>query len=293
MTAPQDPPRGAAVRVIRCFEAMAREGWRGGAVAGFLRGLLKLIRPRAKRIDSNLRLVHPDWDEARRLEIRRGVYNNIAWTITELLALQRDPGRALEWVTNVEGAEYFESTLNEKTGAILLTGHFGNWELLGSWYAQTLRKRGRLPYIIYQEIHDRNISNLINEYRERSGMIALLKETSTLEMVRLLRDGACIGILSDVAWWSGIKLPFMGQICRNSAGPAAMAMLSGVPILPAAIYRDAPFRHKVRFLPPFFAPEDGRRDERIERTTLKINEALEELIAPRPELWFWLHNRWK
>ena len=282
-----------AAFVIRIFQAMAREGWRGRAVAAFLRFLLKIVRPRAKMMDSNIRLVRPDLDTTQRREIARGVYDNLAWTVAELLALQRNTRQALSWVTNVTGIEYLDETLANGRGAILLTGHFGNWELLGSWYAQTIRARGRMPYVIYQEIHDRGVSRIVNEYRERGGMIALSKDASTLEMARLLHDGAYIGILPDVAWWSGITLPFMGRPCRNSVGPAALAMLAGVPILPLAIYRDAPFRHTVRFLPPFRVPTEGKRDERIERGTLAINKALEELIAPRPELWFWLHNRWK
>ena len=288
-----ESPRGAAVRIIRLLQSISHPDWRGRAVAAFLNGLLKLIRPRAKRIESNLRLVHPDWDAARRKEVRRGVYENLAWTVTELLALQRDPGQAFDWVTEVEGREVMESLFRDKRGAILLTGHFGNWELIGSWYAQMLLRHNRRLYVVYQEIHDRNISLLVNEYRERGGMLPLLKETSTLEMARMLREGAHIGILSDVSWGGGIKLPFMGQICTNSVGPAVLSMLGNAPIVPAALYRQGPFRHIARFLPPLPLPKEGKRDERLKQMTLTVNRAMEQLIEPRPELWFWLHNRWK
>ena len=286
-------PRGGLVRLIRLFQAIAHPDWRGWAVASFLRGILKIIRPRVGRIDANLRLVHPDWDDARRHELRRGLYDHLAWTVTELLALQRAPRQALDWIVDLEGRATLDALLDDERGAIFLTGHFGNWELLGSWVAQAVGRSGRRLYVVYQEIHDLNLSRLVTEYRERSGMIALLKETSTLEMARLLREGAFIAILSDVSWGGGLVLPFMGQPCTNSVGPAVLAMLASVPIVPLGIYRRAPFRHVVRFLPPFRVPKEGRRDKRLKETTLAVNHALEEIIAPRPELWFWLHNRWK
>ncbi|MCR5346432.1 MAG: lysophospholipid acyltransferase family protein [Fretibacterium sp.] len=288
-----EQPKGAVVRLIRLFQALAHPDWRGQAVASFLSCLLNIIRPRAKRIDANLRLIHPDWDEDRRQKIRREVYENLAWTVTELLALQRDELQAFDWITEVDGQEIIDKILRSPQGAVILTGHFGNWELLGSWFAQTARRQGRQLYVVYQEIHDLNISHLVTEYRERGGMKTLLKETSTLEMVRMLRDGALIAILADVSWGGGAVLPFMGQPCTNSMGPAVLSMLGGVPIVPLALYRQAPFRHSIRFLPPFSVHGEGNREERLKQTVMGINHALETLIAPRPELWFWLHNRWK
>ena len=121
-----EQPKGAAVRLIRFFQAIAHPDWRGRAVASFLSGLLKIIRPRAKRIDSNLRLIHPDWDKDRRREIQRGVYENLAWTVTELLALQRNEFQAFDWIKEVQGVEIFDSLLSSPQGAVMLTGHFGS-----------------------------------------------------------------------------------------------------------------------------------------------------------------------
>ena len=281
-------------QVIRVFQAIARPGWRGRAVASFFYGLLRLVGPRGRRIDSNLRLVYPEKDGEWRRAFRRRVYDGLAWTLTETLALQRDPGQAMDWVSPAEGEEVLDGLFNDGGGALILTGHIGNWELLGSWYAQTLRARLDRPlYVVYQEIHDADIAALVREYRERSGMSVLPKETSTLEIARLLREGAHIAILADVSWVGGVLLPFMGRPCTNSMGPSVLAMLASVPIIPLAIYREAPFRHRVRILPPLHLSREGDRHARLERMTLEINHALERLIDIQPELWFWLHNRWK
>ena len=284
----------AAAGAIRVFQALASTGWRGRATAAIFSGLLRLIRPRRERIDANLRLVYPERDGEWRRDFRARVYENLAWTLTEILALQRDPAQAMDWVTDVEGRQPLEELFNDERGAILLTGHFGNWELLGAWYAGCLAERGRQLHVVYQEIHDRDISNILREFRERCGMAVLPKSASTLEMVRMLKGGAHIAILADVSWMGdALMLPFMGCECTNSPGPAILSMLASVPIVPIAACRQAPFQHRVRLFSPISVPAKGNRQERLTQTTLAINHALEEIIQERPDLWFWLHNRWK
>lgn len=179
-------------------------------------------------------------------------------------------------------------------GALFVSAHLGNWELLAAWYAQFRRAAERpSPYVVSQEIHDREISDLVREYRERSGIGLLPKGISTLEFVRLLKEGAHIALLADISWLGGVRLPFMGHDCTNTTGPAVLSLLASVPIVPVGIYRTAPFRHTIRFFPPLPVPEERDRRRRAELLTLEVNRALEKMIAPRPELWFWMHNRWK
>lgn len=284
----------AAACAVRAFQAVADAGWRGRMVYGFLYGLLKLAQPRRERIDANLRLVWPDRDAAWRRAFRARVYQNLAWTVTEVLALQRNPGQASSWISGVEGRSILDELADGGQGAIFLTGHFGNWELLGTWCAQVLKAKGRQFYAVFQEIHDRDLSGVLRGFRERGGISVLPKETSVLEMAHRLRAGAHIAILADVSWLGGaLTLPFMGHECTNSPGPAILAMLASVPIVPLGIYRQGPFEHGVRVFPPLSISGQGSRSERIEGGTLAINRAIEAIIAPRPELWFWLHDRWK
>jgi KDO2-lipid IV(A) lauroyltransferase len=284
----------AAAWSLEGFRLFAKRGWRASCTASLLRGGLNLFAPRGKRILSNLALVYPESDGAWRANIRRRLYNHLAWMVTEMLALQRDPAQALEWVEEVHNFCYVEELLDEKKGAIFLSGHYGNWELLAAWYAQFLKKRGLHNYhAIVQNVKDKDIDRLITSYRRSAGVNTLLKQTSTLEMVKLLKGGAHISTMTDVSWSGGLVLPFMGRPCTNSIGPAVLGLLASVPIIPVAIYRRAPFRHKAVFSPPLQMPEETDRRVKIEIITRRINSALEKIIAPQPELWFWLHNRWK
>jgi KDO2-lipid IV(A) lauroyltransferase len=298
-----------AIWAIEGLRAFTKRGWRASRVASLLTAILKLLAPRGKRILSNLSLVYPGSPESWRRDLRRRLYEHLGWTLTEILALQRDPAQSLHWVEETRNRRYIEKPLSQGKGVLFLSGHYGNWELLAAWHVQVLRSGGldRAPfYAVLRDSKDPDIARLIERYRRNTGIKLLPKSTPVLEMVKLLKSGAQIAILADISWQGGIILPFMGQLCANATGPAALAILASVPIIPVAIYRRGPFRHVVEFFPPILPelenfPDSGegnavrKKDWRLrtEFLTREVNSALERLIEPQPELWFWLHNRWK
>ena len=284
----------AAVRAIKLFEKFSSTGFRGRLTAKFFSGLLKLIHPRAKVVDDNLLLAYPDSPAQWRKDICGQVYENLAWTVTEVLAFQRDPAQAFRWVKKVHGIEILDGVIHSGKGVLFMTGHFGNWELLGSWTAQYLAGHGKTLHVLYQELHDQDISRYIHQTRERGKMAMLDKNASVMNLVRMLKRGGCIAFLNDVAGSWEVSVPFMGHPATNMPGPAVMAMLSGVPIVPAFIYRDAPFEHEAEFFEPVKMPDESlSHDERMRAIILECNKVYENVIRRRPELWFWLHKRWR
>jgi KDO2-lipid IV(A) lauroyltransferase len=259
-----------------------------------LGALLKIAAPRGKRILSNLSLVYPESTQAWREALRRRLYEHLGWMVTEILALQHDPHQVFDWIEEVDGGHFIEKPLAEGKGVLFLSGHYGNWELLAAWYAQYLSKKGfRSFYIVSQSTKDKDIARLIAKYRQNAGIKLLPKTTSTLEMVKLLKSGAHVAALADISWRGGVVLPFMGHPCAHTTGPAVLGTLASVPVVPVAIYRKGPFRHRVAFSPPLPVPGEKNRRLKVELLTREVGEALEKMIAPQPELWFWLHNRWK
>ena len=284
----------AAAWPLEGLRLFAKRGWRASCVASLLRGILKLFSPRGKMILSNLALVYPESSPEWRVQTRRRLYDHLGWTVAELMTLQRDPAQAMDWVEEVQNQHYVEECLAKGKGLVFLSGHYGNWELLAAWYALFLKQRGFHDfYIVSQNVRDKDIDRIITRYRRNVGIKLMPKQTSTLEMVKILKGGAHIAAQADIAWRGGLVLPFMGRPCTNTIGPAVLGVLASVPIIPVAIYRKAPFRHKVGAFTPLQVPEEADRRVKIELLTRAANAALEKIIEPQPELWFWLHNRWK
>lgn len=284
----------AAVRAIKFFEKFANTGLRGKITAKFFSGLLKLTHPRSKVIDDNLLIAYPESSKSWRKDIRRQCYENLAWTITEILALQRAPLQVSGWVKKVTNIEQADDLLAKKQGVIFLSGHFGNWELLAGWYAQYSLRHGHKLHIVTQNFRDADLSEYVRDMRQHLGITLIPKEVSVQKYARLLKDGAHIALLNDIAGVGEVMVPFMGHDATNMAGPAVMSMLSGAPIVPVCIYRNEPFSHEVEFFEPIKVTNPPKNhEEHMRAVILECNKAIERFIRKRPELWFWLHKRWR
>ena len=134
----------------------------------------------------------------------------------------------------------------------------------------------------------------VREIRERSGQVLLPKKMSVQKYAHMLKDGMHLALLDDISGTGHMMVPFMGKNATNMPGPAIMALLSGVPVIPVSIYRIAPFEHEMFFLDPIKIPDKNENHEdRVKLTVQAINDALEILIRKHPEQWFWLHKRWR
>ena len=222
------------------------------------------------------------------------VYKNLAWTLTETLALQKNQAQAFDWV-KVPNAKILDDLMSQKRGALLLSGHFGNWELGASWLTQNAIRHGHGMHVIYQPIHDPDINEYLIEMRVKYGIIMLDKNISVMKIAHLLKNGAHIILLNDVSGDGRLKVPFMGVDATNMPGPALIAMLSGCAVVPVCIFRKAPFEHELEVFEPLDFSDITTKDheERLRLVTLKMNRAVEKFIRMNPEQWFWLHNRWK
>ena len=284
----------AAVKAIKFFEHLSDTGTKGRLTAKFFSGLLKLIHPRAKVVDENLKLAYPESPKQWRRDIRSSMYENLAWTIVEILALQKDPSQIFNWIKKVHNIEIAEELIKRKQGAVFVSGHFGNWEIMAAWYAQYTKKIGYQMYVVAQDIHDRDISEYIFSLRNKMGVDLLSSMMSVQKYARILKEGNHIALLNDVAGTDKMIVPFMGHDATNMPGPAIMSLLSGVPVIPVCTYRNAPFEHEIEFFEPVKIPDERlSREERIRKIILDCNIAIEKFIRKRPELWFWLHKRWR
>jgi KDO2-lipid IV(A) lauroyltransferase len=267
-----------------------RPGWRTRAVASFFFGGLMLIRPRRNVALDNLRQAFPESDEAWRKETVRKCYAHIAWMVAEYLSLVSDPAQVNSWVVETEGKEILDDLRDSGRGAIILTGHVGNWELLAGWLAQS----GYPLTAVVRNPDDPNLSELIENYRAKLGVGTIEKHFIMKDAVRFAKKGGFLGLLPDQAWHSaGVHGPFFGRMCYTAGGPAAIAHLAGVPVVPVVSYRLAPFRHRVIISPPIPMAEDVDRNRAIQENTHRMNRAIEKMIRPFPEQWLWLHRRWK
>ena len=190
----------------------------------------------------------------------------------------------------IEGREHLEGVLAQGKGAVIATGHAGNWELMGGALSQA-----GFPLIgVAMRQRDAAMDRFINEYRRLVGMHIIYKN-DVREMFRMMKEGWIVGLLADqdTNRHDGIVLDFFGKPTNCVPGPAAMARSAGIGVIPGYITRKEDGTHKIILYAPIEVPHTKDKRADIRTAEQAVNRVLEQHIREHPEEWFWLHDRWK
>ena len=175
-------------------------------------------------------------------------------------------------------------------GTIVLGSHFGNWEVVPAAIALTVGPMSSVGRRADNPHFDRVIQRLRTRYGNRS----LDKRGAVREMFRLLEKGGRLGLLVDqrVRAEEGADVPFFDRPASTSPIVARLSQRTGAPVVLVFGEELPGGRYRVEALPPIAAPQaDAESDEvALTRSYLAV---LEERARQRPELWLWLHDRWK
>ena len=195
-------------------------------------------------------------------------------------------------VVKTDGLEYLEEAYAKGKGALMCTGHFGNWELLGA----TVALHGYPMLSIARKQNNGAMDRFINEYREIvEQKVAYNKgKEGILAMGRYLKEKQLLGILYDQDTNdTGVKTVLFGKEVITPAGPAVFSRTFGCPILPIFMHYDEDGGCRAKIYPPLYAEKTKDKDRDLARVTEKMMAVLEQEIRENPPMWFWVHDRWK
>jgi Kdo2-lipid IVA lauroyltransferase/acyltransferase len=238
----------------------------------------------------NLAMVMPERSEAERHEIVRGVYLTMARAVLEALA-DRDR-MPLDWeqeeVVGREAWLALQAHLATGKGALLVTGHFGNWELLG----EILIHRG-VPLNALVRPLKGALNMRIAENRVRAGAGLIYPKGAVQETVDAISRGESVYMLLDQAIpTKGVFVPFFGKLASTTPAMAIAAQRTGVPAWVVMGVRNGP-RMQVHIEGPIPPPPAQEGTDPIAEHTALVTAALERVIRQYPDQWLWLHRRWK
>lgn len=265
--------------------------WRGRVLYGMCRAFFACIPLRRKLVLKSLEASFPNSTENWRRETLKGIYRHFSWMIVEFFAAVNNPDLIKKMVVETEGLQILDELLRQKKGCFILTGHFANWEICGAW----VRRSGYPMYPAARDADDPDFAALIENYRTILGERTLRKGAMNVRhMVKRALDGDMIALLSDQdAGPDAVPVTFLNRRTTMVEGPAALSLTAKVPLIPIYCVRLAPFKYRLRVLPPLCDGTEGRSKEHIAELTQKANAALEDMVRQGPEQWFWFHRRWK
>jgi Kdo2-lipid IVA lauroyltransferase/acyltransferase len=224
--------------------------------------------------------------QAEKAELVRKVYEHYGIMLAEVAKFRKwDADQVRDCISFEEGGELAKAA--SKGGCILITAHFGNWELSG----MSLPLHGIPVAALARPLKNSHLDGTLNKLRTRFGQKVLVKFNVMLEVVRTLRAGYNVGMLIDQdAERDCAFVPFLGENAGTLTVPAKLALRLKMPVFCVMSYRIEPFRHKFRVIGPIELPSG---EDAIEATAAKFNEIIGSVILEHPEQWLWLHHRWK
>lgn len=264
----------------------------GLARAGGRASFLLVKRQRDKTLE-NLRFVFGGkMSEAGIQKLARRVFENFAQASIEIILLPKLSAKRLaELVDSSECEAVYRDALKKYSGAIGLSAHIGNWELLAPNLAALGFQGGVVARRIYYEPYNRWIVGL----RKAAGVETFYRDDSPRRLLKLLKEGCIVGIVpdQDIDSLKGIFVEFFGREAYTTTAPAKLALAAGVPILPNFVIRQPDGRYKVVTRKLIEPDTSLDKEEAARRMTCAWMAACEDVIREYPEQWAWMHNRWK
>jgi len=219
-------------------------------------------------------------------KITRGVYRNAGQTFAEILSMTRICKENIDKYVHIENFERVIESAKNPGGMILVSAHFGNWEL--STVAGAFK--GFKLYLLARDQKMERLNELLNLLRESKGNVVIRKGLDVKNIFRLLRDGKSIGILGDQnAGASGVLIDFFGRPASTAVGPYRFAQKTGASIVPSFIHRKNGHFHDLIVEEPMIIG----KNEDITPYVQRYSSLLEKHIREYPDQWLWMHKRWK
>lgn len=265
-----------------------------GSTLGWLGGVV--FRVRRDVVDGNLGRAFPGLSERRRARIAVASYRHLGREAVATFRASREGRDAILRRTEVRGLEPLRRAVEEGRGAIIVTGHLGNWEIGGSSIAVRGLPVDAVAFRQRNRLFDRDLVRS----RRRLGMEIIRIGAAPREVLRSLHRDRVPALVADQnVRRGGVFVDFFGTPAATARGPAVFSLRSGAPLFLGVALRvgvpggrTVPARYEVH-LEEISFERSGRLDEDVRRLTAAHTAALERWVRRFPEQYFWVHKRWK
>jgi KDO2-lipid IV(A) lauroyltransferase len=262
----------------RCGAALGGLAWR------------MLASRRRIALDNMARAFNGAIPAEERPEIVHRVFQNLGRTMFEFARFSKTSHERIREICTGPGEEVLAQAYAEGKGAILVTAHFGNWELMGVWVATC----GYPMDLLTGTQHNEKVNALLQQFRRNQKVGIIPLSTSARQVFKALKANHITGMGSDQHSASGgIVIDFMGRPASTPRGAALFAIRAGCPLMPFLLRRERYDRHVVISGGLIYPPNSGDEEADIRTMTIAYTRFFEEQIRKYPDQWMWTHRRWK
>ncbi len=227
---------------------------------------------------------------AQRKKELRAQFRNLGRNFVEILTFGKLTHSEINASVTIHGLERFEKVVADGKGAVLITGHYGNWELL----QVVAGIRGTPIHVLARDQRHPRLNEILMRQREAHGSVAVSRGMNVRFLLKALKEGKLVGVLGDQSAGrsGGILLPLFGRVTTVPTGAFEIARRTGAVVLPCFMARDEEQKHSIYVEEPLAA--EGKDDaEIVQNQAASYLRLLESHIERSPRQWLWQNKRWK
>ena len=238
----------------------------------------------------NLAAAFPRRSRAERNAIVRAVFSHFGCLLFEFLKFSTlSPEQILERV-DFDGEERVRLAYAQGKGVLFVTGHFGFWELHALAHPLRFEPIG----VLARTLDNARLNTLLEEIRQRTGNVVIYRQGSIRKVMRMLSEKHGVAILIDqhISSADAVYVDFFERSAATTSAVAAMALRTGAPIVPVFALPSGTGRYRLIYEHPVEPPASDS-DDAVREFTQRCTDVLEMYVRRHPELWLWMHRRWR
>jgi len=276
----------ATARAVRVGSeaALRRWGTRLGALARHV------LRGRDRLAMRNLAVAFPEKSEAERRRILDECWRQFGREALETIRMQHIPIEEIFSHCFFVNPEVLQDAIALGRGVVILSAHYGGWEISGLAAMAYVKNIHTVARPLDNALIERDVAAI----RARTGVEMVDRKRAARPLLKALQKGGVIILLPDQAVQprEGILVPFLGRPAWTTDAPAKMALRHESVIVIGFCIPDTT-GHRLEFEEPIRVDQLNSDEKNAEALTTRINDVISRRIKARPELWLWMHDRWK
>lgn len=252
--------------------------------------LWRALMPRRNDLAySNLKAAFPEASEAQLQSWLNGCWDNLGTVLWEVARLAKMTPLDYREAIQVHGMDRLRASHLLGRGVLLFTAHFTNWE-----YATPFISLENYPLaVIARRIKNPFVDAWVTAIRARFGVTVISHREAVKESLKWLRKGHVLGMLFDQRITAGgVSVNFFGRPAPTTILPALLALKVQCPVHPVSLWRRKGQIHAV-VEPAMDLSGLPSGEAGVLAATQRMSEVVEGWVRHRPDLWLWIHNRWK
>lgn len=232
-----------------------------------------------------------------KVHLAKAFYSHIARSLKEGLLMRFRSEQALKDSVEVRGHEQLLAVAERGQGVLVLTGHFGNWEVAPIGGILNFKAFQGQFHFIRRTLVNKTIERFLFKRYYQAGLQVIPQKNSLPKVCDVLAQNHAVVFVLDqhasIVNRDGIAVEFFGKKAGTYRSLASIARHTGAAVVPASTYRKPDGKHVLEFHAPILWQEYETTQQALYHNTLAYNQALENIILKHPEQWSWFHRRWK